>query len=241
MDSSLTGHSCLDCRLTNICMPHGLQRNEKSQLASIVHSRRPLQVDEFLYFQGGECQSLFAVKSGSFRSFMVNAEGVEQTLGFYLPGELLGLDSLQHGRFTCSLIALETCSVCEVPLPRLSALCSEIPGLPLQMMRILGKEIASGHDKILALGHRSARGRIAGFLLDLSRRYDELGFSAMEFNLSMRRHDIANFLGLTNETVSRQFADLNKHGVITVQRRGVRINDLNALRSIVKTGSAASY
>ncbi|WP_245598716.1 helix-turn-helix domain-containing protein [Methylomicrobium lacus] len=204
-----------------------------------MNNRRPLHVDEFLYFQGGECESLFAVKSGSFRSFMVNSEGVEQTIGFYLPGELLGLDSLQYGRFTCSLIALETCSVCELPLSRLTSLCSEIPGLPFQMMRVLGKEIASDHDKILALGHRSARSRIAGFLLTLSGRYDALGFSATEFNLSMRRHDIANFLGLTNETVSRQFTDLNKHGVITVKRRGVLINDLNALRSIVETGSAA--
>jgi len=239
MDSSLPGNSCHDCRLTNICLPHGLQQNEKRQLANIVNNRRPLQVDEFLYIQGGECESLFAVKSGSFRSFMVNSEGVEQTIGFYLPGELLGLDSLQYGRFTCSLIALETCSVCELPLSRLTSLCSEIPGLPFQMMRVLGKEIASDHDKILALGHRSARSRIAGFLLTLSGRYDALGFSATEFNLSMRRHDIANFLGLTNETVSRQFTDLNKHGVITVKRRGVLINDLNALRSIVETGSAA--
>lgn len=239
MDSSSPGNSCSNCRLSHVCLPYGLQRNEVDQLADIVKKRRPLHLDEFLYFQGGECKSLYAVKSGSFRSFIVNSEGVEQTVGFYLPGELMGLDSLQFGRFTCSLIALETCSVCELPLSRLTSLCSEIPGLQFQLMRLLGKEIASDHDKILALGHRSARGRIAGFLLALSRRYDALGFSGTEFNLSMRRHDIANFLGLTNETVSRQLADLNKHGVITVKRRGIQINDLNLLKAIVDTGSSA--
>ncbi len=239
MDSSLPGNACTDCRLADFCLPYGLQRNEIKQLAEIVKSRRPLHLDEFLYFQGDPCQSLYAVKSGSFRSYIINSQGDEQTIGFYLPGELIGLDALQYGRSTCSLIALETCSVCELPLARLNTLCAGIPGLQFQMLRILGKEIASDHDKILALGHRSARGRIAGFLLTLSRRYDALGFSATEFNLSMRRHDIANFLGLTDETVSRQLADLTKHGVITVKRRGVLINDLRVLKSIVDAGPAS--
>ena len=233
MNSTSPGNSCPDCRLSQVCLPYGLQRNEIKQLADIVKNKRPLHSDEFLYYQGSECLSLYAVKSGSFRSFIANSDGSEQTVGFYLPGELIGLDSLQSGRSTCSLIALETCSVCELPLSRLTALCSEIPGLQFQMMRIMGKEIASDHDKILTLGHRSARGRIAGFLLTLSRRYCALGFSGTEFNLSMRRQDIANFLGLTNETVSRQLADLNKKGVITVRRRGVLINDLRELKTIV--------
>jgi CRP/FNR family transcriptional regulator, anaerobic regulatory protein len=235
MESGSHRNSCPDCRLSELCLPYGLQKDEIKQLAAIVKKKRPLHTDEFLYSQGDECRSLYAIKSGSFRSFILNSDGGEQTVGFYLPGELLGLDSLQYGRFTCSLIALETGSVCELPLSRLNELCSEIPGLQFQMMRILGKEIASDHDKILSLGHRSAKGRIAGFLLTLSRRYNALGFSGTEFNLSMRRQDIANFLGLTIETVSRQLTDLNKHGVITIKRRGVQINDLNLLKSIVES------
>jgi CRP/FNR family transcriptional regulator len=235
MESGSHKNTCPDCRLSELCLPYGLHNNEIKQLAAIVKKKRPLHADEFLYLQGDECQSLYAVKSGSFRSFISNSDGGEQTIGFYLPGELMGLDSLQHGRFTCSVIALETGSVCELPLSELNELCSEIPGLQLQMMRVLGKEITSDHDKILSLGHRSAKGRIAGFLLTLSRRYDALGFSGTEFNLSMRRQDIANFLGLTIETVSRQLADLNKHGVITVKRRGVQINDLDILKSMAES------
>lgn len=234
MISTTQRNSCQECKISGLCLPHGLQPHEIRQLAAIVKNRRPLHPNEFLYVQGDKCQSLYAVKSGSFRSFMANTEGGEQTLGFYLPGEFMGLDSLQHGRFTCSLIALETSSVCELPLSGLNALCSELPGLQFQIMRVMGKEIASDHDKILSLGHRSARCRIAGFLLTLSRRYGALGFSGTEFNLSMRRHDIANFLGLTMETVSRQLADLNKTGVITVKRRGIQINDLDWLKSMVE-------
>jgi CRP/FNR family transcriptional regulator, anaerobic regulatory protein len=226
--------SCLDCRLSDLCLPYGLQKTEVVQLATIVKNKRPSQTDEYLYLQGDECHSLYAVKSGSFRSFISDSEGNEQTIGFYLPGELMGLDSLQHGRFSCTTVALETSTVCELPLSRLNELCSEIPGLQTQMLRILGKEISSDHDKIILLGHRGAKERIATFLLMLSRRYSGLGFSSTEFNLSMSRHDIANFLGLTIETVSRQFAELNKDGVVTIKNRSVKINNLESFEAIVK-------
>jgi CRP/FNR family transcriptional regulator len=187
-----------------------------------------------LYSQGDEGQSLYAVKSGSFRSFITNSDGIEQTIGFYLPGELMGLDSLQFGRYTCSIVALETGTVCDLPISHLKELCTEIPGLQAQLIRVLGKEITSDHDKILLLGHRSAKARMATFLLMLSLRYAALGFSSTEFNLSMRRHDIANFLGLTIETVSRQLAYLSKQEIISIQQRSVQIKNLALLRSIVE-------
>ncbi len=226
--------SCLDCRLAELCLPYGLKKEEITLLTGIVKTKRPMQIDERVYMQDNECQSLFAVKSGSFRSYIANSEGAEQTIGFYLPGEIMGLDSLQNGRFSCTSVALETSTVCELPLPRLNELCGKIPGLQAQMMRILGKEIVSDHDKIILLGHRSAREKLATFLLMLSKRYGALGFSSTEFNLTMRRHDIANFLGLTIETVSRQLTDLTKNGIITVKQRGIQINNLDLLKAIVE-------
>lgn len=234
MESSLLKTLCSDCRLSDLCLPHGLQINEVEQLATIIKDKRPLRTDELLYSQDDECRSLYAVKSGSFRSYIVNSEGVQQTIGFYLPSELMGLDALLHGQFCCSVIALETGSVCELPLSRLNELCVEIPSLQHQMTRILSKEIASDHGQILLLGHSSAKERMATFLLMLSRRYGALGFSSTEFNLSMRRQDIANFLGLSNETISRQLTGLSKTGVIIVKQRGIQIIDLNLLKSIVE-------
>lgn len=226
--------SCSDCRLSDLCLPFGLQKDEVKQLADIVKTKRPIRAEEYLYMQGDEGKSLYAVKSGSFRSFVADSSGNEQTVGFYLPGELMGLDALQNGYFACSTVALETSMVCELPLARLNELCVEIPGLQIQMLRVFGKEIASDRDKIILLGHRSAKERIATFLLMLSSRYSSLGFSSTEFNLTMRRQDIANFLGLTIETVSRQFAELNKDGIITVKARSVHINNMPMLKEIVK-------
>lgn len=234
MDSIFHKVSCLDCRLAELCLPYGLKQEEIFELEAIVKRKRPIKTDEHLYRQEDQCQSLFAVKSGSFRSFIQNADGGEQTIGFYLPGELMGLDSLQNGRFHCSVVALETASVCELPLPRLNELCNKIPSLQAQLMRIIGTQIVSDHDKIVLLGNRSAREKMATFLLMLSQRYRALGFSSTEFNLTMRRHDIANFLGLTIETVSRQLTELNKNGVITVKQRSIQINRLDTLKTIVE-------
>lgn len=225
--------TCPNCKLSDLCLPYGLQKSEVAQLATIVKNKRPLQTNDLLYWQGHACESLYAIKSGSFRSFITNSDGVEQTIGFYLPGELMGLDSLQHGRFTCSTIALETASVCELPITHLNELCAQIPSLQIQLMRILGKEIASDHDKIILLGHRSAKEKMATFLLMLSHRYTALGFSSTTFNLTMSRQHIANFLGLTIETVSRQLTYLSQQGVITIKQRGVQINNLDLLNTIV--------
>ncbi|WP_394753660.1 fumarate/nitrate reduction transcriptional regulator Fnr [Crenothrix sp.] len=234
VESNVHKISCPDCRLSELCLPYGLQQKEVQQLATIVKSKRPIHSNEYLYLQGDACLNLYAVKSGSFRSFITDDDGSEQTIGFYLPGELMGLDALQHGRSTCTIIALETSTVCELPLSRLNELCSQIPNLQHQMMRVLGKEITSDHDKIIMLSHRTAKEKIATFLLLLSRRYAGLGFSSTEFNLTMSRQDIANFLGLSNETVSRQFTELNKDGVITVKQRGIQINNMASLKGIVK-------
>lgn len=220
--------------MAELCLPYGLHRNDVEQLTTLVKSQKLLKTNDYLFAQGSDCQHLYAVKSGSFRSFILNADGLEQTIGFYFPGEIMGLDALQNGQFNCSTIALETGSVCEVPISQLNELCSKIPGLQMQMLRILGKEIASDHEKILLLGHRTARERVVTFLLMLSRRYGALGFSATTFNLSMSRQDMANFLGLTIETVSRQLTELNKQGIIAVKQRSVQIYNMALLTSIVE-------
>lgn len=234
MESIFHRASCLHCRLSTLCLPYGLKQDEISQLESIVKRKRPIKSDELLFRQDEDCNSLYAVKSGSFRSFITDCDGSEQTIGFYLPGELMALDALKDGHLHCSVIALETASVCELPLQDLNELCSHIPSLQSQLMRIIGTQIVSDHDKIVLLGNRSAQEKMATFLLMLSQRYNALGYSGTEFNLTMRRHDIANFLGLTIETVSRQLGNLSKTGVITVKQRGIQIKNLDSLKTIVE-------
>ncbi len=235
MESIFQKVDCVNCKLSGVCLPYGLKPDDVSKLETIVKRKRPIKADEYLYRQEESCSSLFVVKSGSFRSFIWNVNGCEQTIGFYLPGEIMGLDALgQHNKYHCTTIALETASVCEFPLDRLNDLCSRIPRLHAQLMCIIGCYIVSEQNNIVLLGNRSATEKIACFLLMLSHRYNALGYSGTEFNLTMPRHDIANFLGLTIETVSRQLGSLTKSGVITIKHRGVHINDMDKLKAIVE-------
>jgi CRP/FNR family transcriptional regulator len=164
----------------------------------------------------------------------MNSEGIEQTLGFYLPGELMGLDALFEGRFSSSVDALETSSVCELPLTRLNELCTEIPNLQYQLTRILSKEISANHEQMILLGQNSAKIKMATFLLMLSKRYSALGYSSTAFNLSMRRQDIGNYLGVSHETISRQLSVLIKENIITVNHRAIKILDLDLLKAIIE-------
>jgi CRP/FNR family transcriptional regulator len=234
MQSIFHNVSCVHCRLSALCLPYGLNQDEITKIELIVKRKRPIKTGEVLFMEGDECESVFAIKSGTFRSFVADSDGNEQTIGFYFPGELMGLDALKDDKLHSSAVALETASVCELPLSELNQLCVHIPSLQSQLMRIIGTQIVSDHDKIVLLGNRSAREKMATFLLMLSQRYNALGYSSTEFNLSMSRHDIANFLGLTIETVSRQLGNLAKTGIITVKLRGVQINNLSMLKAIVE-------
>jgi CRP/FNR family transcriptional regulator len=222
--------TCLDCRLSDLCLPHGLDISEIETLEIIITKNRLLQTGETLYAKNDQCLSLFAVKSGSFRRFISNEQGDEQTMGFYLPSEIMGLDALFEGKFGYHVSALETSSVCELPLSQLNELCIQIPSLQHQLKRILSKEIGDIHQQLTILGNTSAKAKMAMFLLMLSKRYASLGYSNTTFNLSMRRQDIGNFLGLSNESISRQLTALSKEKIITVNQRAIHILDLNLLQ-----------
>ena len=226
--------ACADCRVATLCLPRGLDREDMERLDGIVKRGPPLQRGQYLYRQGDPMRGLFAVRAGSLRAFTSTADGTEQTVGFYLLGEVLGFDGLERERHTCAAVALETTAVCELPLGRLEELCAELPRLQHQLLKFIGKEIASEHQSLLLLANRSAEERLATFLLSLSTRFGERGLSRTEFNLSMSRHDIANFLGVAAETVSRQLSSFQVQGILSVNQRNVHIHDLDRLRAFVE-------
>ncbi len=227
--------NCTQCRLSSVCLVKGLKPEETKQFEGIVKRKRPIKPDEYLYRQEDHSNSLFIVKSGSFRSIIWDTEGSEQTIGFYLPGELMGLDALQLSeRHHSSAVALDTASVCELPLSLLNDLCASIPSLRNQFMHMIGAQIISDQNNMVLLGNRSATEKVAAFLWMLSKRYNALGYSAKEFNLSMPRHNIANYLGLSLETVSRQLGHLTKKGAISIKHRGVQISNMVLLANIVE-------
>ncbi len=230
--------ACQDCSLFQLCLPVGLEQGDLELLDRIIKRRRPVQRGEHLFRAGDAFHSVYAVRSGSVKTYTVSEDGAEQVTGFHLPGELFGLDAITASRHPCSAVALEATSVCEVPFDRLEELGAEVHSLPRQMLRVMSKAILHDQTLLAYLSRKSAEERLAGFLLSLSQRFASRGFSAREFNLSMSRIDIGNYLGLAEETVSRLFTRFQDQGMLVVERKHVRLTDLDRLRQLA--GSATS-
>jgi len=226
--------SCRSCSLTDLCLPHGMTQEEMVTLDGIVKHVPPLQPGQHLFRTGDPSNALYAVRSGCLKTYCTTVDGEEQVLGFALPGELVGLDGLGDGQYLSNSLALETASVCALPYDQLEELCIKLPALHQQVMRIVGKEIASNQEMLMLLGKRNAEERLAAFLLSLSVRYQSRNLSPTEFNLPMSRQDIGNYLGLAIETVSRLFAHFQDEELLTVNRRQVALLDLEMLRGMVE-------
>lgn len=223
--------ACKNCSLHQLCLPVGVSDGDLDQLEHIIARRRPIRRGEHLYFQGDRFRSIFAVRTGSLKIYTVGDDGSEQINGFYLPGELVGLDGISSDQHPTGARALETTSVCEIPFERLEELIGDLPSLRHQVLRIMGKEIVD-EQGLMLLNKKDAEARLAAFLLSLSSRFQERGFSATEFRLSMTRADIANYLGLAVETVSRLLTRFHDQGLLTADGKLIQIHSLDTLRRL---------
>ena len=225
--------SCSHCSLNELCFPHGMEDSDMDKLDAMVDRDMPLHKNDFLYREGDTCKALYAVRSGGIKTTIQNQNGESQIVGFHLPGELIGFDGFATDLHACSAETLETTSVCELPLDNLETLCASMPGLQKQMRRIMGLEVNNDHDLLLLLGKMNSDEKLATFLLNLSGRMKQRHWKESEFNLNMTRQDIANYLGLAVETVSRLFAHFQDDGIIAVDKRNITITDMAALKQIV--------
>ncbi len=226
--------ACKNCTLSTLCLPMGLEPEDVERLDNIVRRSRPLHRGDHLFRNGDRFTSLFVVKTGTVKTYTPNDEGGEQVLGFHLAGEVIGLDAIELEEHTCAAKVLETSAICEIPFSRLEELTTAIPSLQHQMYRLLSKEIHQDTEMLLLLGKKNAEERLATFLLNLSQRLRKRGLSATDFHLSMSRHEIGNYLGLAVETVSRLFTRFQDDGLLEVERKHVRLTDLDALSAIVR-------
>jgi len=218
--------ACSQCALGKLCLPRNLDNEQTQQFEQIVNKLRPLHKGEHIFRAGETFRSIAAVRSGCFKSYVINHDGEEQVLGFHLPGEILGLDAIHACMHTANVMALDTSSVCVLNFDSVSEMARSLPELQAELFRVMSQQIADLEREAADL---SADQRIARFLLSLSNRFQRRGYSKSEFNLSMSRRDIASHLRLATETVSRVLARFQEGGVVSVNRKNIVIEDMEAL------------
>ena len=223
---------CSTCAFSSACLAHGYDKSALAELHVLVEHIGPFAEGEHLFREGDPFTAIAAVRAGTVKTYVVDHAGHEQVLGFHLPGELIGLSAISNARYPCNAIALDTVMLCRFSFPQLALLATRMPGLQEQLFRLLSQDIGKA---ALFAGDHSADERMAAFLVSLSRRYAARGFSPTRFHLTMGRTDMANYLRLAAETVSRVLRRFQDDGLIQVDRRELEIGDIGRLQALAKT------
>jgi len=230
---TLESTHCSTCMMGHVCVPVGMPSHEVAQLDDLVKERIRVEKGQPLYQHGDVLDALFGLRTGSIKTQITEASGQHQITGFYLPGEIIGLDGMMEGAHSSSAVAMEDSEVCVVRLDAIDEISHYVPSLQQQIRRLMSKEIVRSHQVLLALGSMRSEQRLAAFLLNLSQRLTALGYSSTEFIMRMSREEIGNYLGLTLETVSRLFSRFAREGLIRVNQREIKILDVAALNELV--------
>jgi CRP/FNR family transcriptional regulator len=225
--------ACSNCNLRELCMPMGLKSEELDRIDQMVAVRRKVKRGTTLFRNGEVFTSLYAIRTGFFKTSIASEDGRDQVTGFQMAGEIIGLDGIVNDHHTCDAVALEDAEVCVMPFEQIEALSREVTALQHHMHKIMSREIVREHGVMLLLGSMRAEERLAAFLLNLVQRLHARGFSQSELILRMTREEIGSYLGLKLETVSRTFSKFVEDGIVEVKQRHVRIIDTEALRRIV--------
>ena len=221
--------NCLTCSVRHLCIPKSLNEKEIRKLDSIIECSKPIQKGEFLFFDGSPLNALYAIRSGTIKSYTLNDQATEKIIAFHLAGEVLGLDAITAKKHCNFASTLETSMICKIPYQKLTLLALSCPPLHKKLFRLLSKEIQSVQNILLLHSQKSSEQRLAYFIYNMSNEYALRGFSSKGFKLSMARKEIANYLGLAIETTSRLLSRFRKEGIITLSAQSIVILDMDAI------------
>lgn len=229
---SLRQASCATCSLSGSCLPSVVGKQNLALIDSMVDRRRPLHRGALLFYEGMPFDFFYVVRSGAIKTCITLPSGQEQVTNFFLPGELVGLDSLGLPVYASTATALDTTAVCALPLGGVVDLAHALPPLQRYLLGILSGEIRLDHQIMQLIAQRSAEERVASFILNLAARYKLSHLPDQIIHLPMSRSEIGNFLGLVLETTSRVFGRLEHQGLIEVSGRELHILDEKRLDAL---------
>lgn len=218
-------------------MPIGIEPSDLKRLDEVVATRRQVKQGKMLFSNGDAFTSLYAIRTGFFKTCISNEDGREQVTGFQMAGEIIGLDGIVTDHHSCNAIALEDAEVCVMPFANLEDLSREFPVLQRHVHKVMSREIVRENGVMMMLGNMRAEERLAAFLLNLVHRLHARGFSQSEMILRMTREEIGSYLGLKLETISRTFSKLSDDGIIEVKQRYVKILAPDELKKILNPQS----
>jgi CRP/FNR family transcriptional regulator len=210
-------HTCLSAPL---CLAGNVEDAAVTALECVVEELGPLPAGHEFLRAGDPFDAIYALKAGMVKTYRIDQNGDVHITGFVLPGELIGLDALAGDRHALHAVTVTTSMLCRLSFPRISQLSQHWPSLQMQMFRLFSQALRAPQ---FSQGEWPAETRLAAFLIDLGERWKRRGFSCNEFQLDMPRQDLAAYLGLAPETLSRLFRRFTDEGLLVSDRRHIRI------------------
>ena len=220
---------CTTCAFSQACLAEGMDKAALKELHVLVEHVGPLRAGTHVFREREPFDAIAAVRGGTVKTYVVDRDGREQVLGFHFPGEIIGLNAIDGERYPCNAVALDAVQLCRFSFPKIALLASRVPRLQHHLFRLLSRDI--GTARLLA-GDHSADERLAAFLLVVSDRLRAQGFPPNRIRLSMPRTDIANYLRLAPETVSRVLKRFQQEGLVSVDRRDLELVGREALEAL---------
>ncbi len=227
---------CSTCAFSSACLAQGIDKRELNDLHMLVEHVGPLNAGSHIFREGDAFNAIAAVREGTVKTWRVDRDGREQVLGFHLPGEVIGLSAIDGERYPCNADALDRVQLCRFSFEKVATLATRLPGLQRELFRLLSRDIS--HAERLA-ADLPAEARLAAFLLELSGRMAGAEGALVRLHLAMPRADIANYLRLAPETVSRLFRRFRDESLLVVHGREIEITDRDRLQRISEAGSGA--
>lgn len=230
----LTSQDCRRCEIRHLAFCGALDPRYLDEIQAIMQTRH-VDAGAQVVNEGDEAVSVFNVVSGSVKLYKLLPDGRCQITGFLLPGDFCGIAT--DGTYAYSAEALEPAEICIMPRSKLDAVFGRHPELERRLLTIVSHELSAAQDQMLLLGRKTAAERLAAFLLRQSARNARIGWPADPVQLPMSRADIADFLGLTMETVSRTFTKLKDEGTIRLPAKTVvELADRTRLETLAEGG-----
>jgi CRP/FNR family transcriptional regulator len=221
--------ACFTCRARSTCLPRDVGEPALHDLDGAVLDQRRVGRGHALYREGERFQDLYAVRTGTFKLSVTLGDGREHVSRIAMQGDLLGLDGIARGTCGATAVALEDSEVCRVSFSTLHDLASRRSAWQQSLCRVMAEEISRELQHLVVLGSAGTESRVASFLLELSDRFRQRGYSGSEFHLRLSRAEIGSYLGLTLETISRTLSAFQQHGWIEVHKRHIRLLAMDAL------------
>jgi CRP/FNR family transcriptional regulator len=221
---------CNSCSVREYSVCAALDHDEQIRLTQIM-AQVEMADGATIFDEAEPAKHVFNITTGAVKVYKLLPDGRRAITGFLFPGDFLGLT--HQDAYAFSAEALAATKLCRFPREKLERLLEEMPALERRLLGLASHELAAAQDQMLLLGRKTAKERLASFLLLLSNAARRHGHDGNPVELTMGRGDIADYLGLTIETVSRTFSQLKRDGTIQLlDGNRVRLASINSLQEM---------